>query len=69
MHFSLNVKPAYAELQGLFLTLLESYMRYLLCRSYLLNTPFFKKCYAFSSDSICLETSFTLYILPSVEWV
>lgn len=68
MYFSFNVKPLYAELQGLFVTLLESYRFYLLCGSYLLSTPIFLS-YAFSSDSICLETSFTLYILPSVEWV
>lgn len=65
--FQLNVKPVYAVLQGLFVEFLESYIYYLLCGSYLLNTAFLS--YAFPSDSVCLETSFTLYILPSVEWV
>lgn len=41
MHFSLNIKPLCAELQGLFVPLLESYMFYLLCGSYLLSTPFY----------------------------
>lgn len=41
MYLSLNVKPVCAELQGLFVTLLQSYMCYLLCSSYLLSTPCF----------------------------